>query len=79
MPSFNSHMPEPWIDGDGQVHRPLFRDDARQGRISATPLKDVLNEIEDPGAYLVLERNNRYCDDFWTLRYYNDQSDYYAI
>lgn len=68
-----------WIDDSGMVHRHLFANDRPNAQYAAGALRDILNQVDDPGAYICLEWNNSYCADFWTLVYNSDQSDYYSI
>lgn len=74
--------PERWVDGDGMVHWPLMRVDPVRDQHRAVRLADlmeVFNQVTDQSATLVVEYHHDYQDDFWTLRYYNDQSDFYSI
>lgn len=71
--------PTPWTDSSGMVHRPIFS----ATRNTVIPIAQLLPVLvaaaEDPKATLEVMYDNRHMDDFWTLHYYNDQSDFYSI
>lgn len=72
-------LPKPWTDKAGLVHKPLFSADLS----CVAPVSELLEALtpaaEDPGAVLVVTYVPDYQAEYWTVCYFNDQSDYYAI
>lgn len=72
-------MPKPRVDKVGMVHKPLFSADLG----GVVPVSDLMEALapaaEDPGALLYVEYLHEYQRHYWTVCYFNDQSDYYAI